>query len=294
VDTSAPQTFRITVNAPPTVSILVPTNGTVFIAPADVTIVAHATDPDGRVEQVDFFEGTNYLGDSVFVPFQTVWSRVPAGQYQLRARAIDNHGASAESAPVSITVLDLPPMMVVSPVRFNPQSGLFEVTVRISNPTTTTFPAVRVLVYGLASNAQVYNASGTNNGVPFVQSRAEVPPGESTDLVIEFYAPDRVAPEPTLVPQVVLPITPPNPVGNFQRITRQVRLADATFLIEWDSVAGRTYYVQYSHDLARWMSVTPGLTGSGTKMQWIDNGPPKTDSRPSETPYRFFRVLYVP
>jgi hypothetical protein len=34
----------------------------VFIAPADISIVAQARDPDGRVVTVEFFAGTHSLG----------------------------------------------------------------------------------------------------------------------------------------------------------------------------------------------------------------------------------------
>jgi hypothetical protein len=40
VDSSAPQTFVLTVNAAPVVSIVSPTNGASFFAPADFTVLA--------------------------------------------------------------------------------------------------------------------------------------------------------------------------------------------------------------------------------------------------------------
>ncbi|MBF8285389.1 MAG: hypothetical protein HW378_4304, partial [Anaerolineales bacterium] len=46
MDTSPSQVFVITVNAPPTASIISPTNGAVFIAPANITVLAVAHDDD--------------------------------------------------------------------------------------------------------------------------------------------------------------------------------------------------------------------------------------------------------
>jgi len=37
----------------------------------------------------------------------------------------------------------------------------------------------------------------------------------------------------------------------------------------------------------------PAVTGTGTRQQWIDNGPPKTDSLPPASAMRFYRLLLV-
>jgi hypothetical protein len=187
-----------------------------------------------------------------------------------------------------------PSLRTVQAMRFNPQTGLFDMIVEVRNPTPFPFPAVRVLTFDLPADVTLWNASGATNGVPYVQYNAVVPPGGSTQMILEFYRPNRILPEPVLVPAIVSSLPPPpNPVGAFQRITRAARLVDGTFLIEWDSATNRLYYVQYTGDLVTWRTVIPGLAGTGTKMQWIDNGPPKTDTPPHDTPYRFLRVVGV-
>src|SRR6266568_2579231 len=57
--TSAPVT--ITVDTPPTVSITAPANNALFIAPASVTVSASASDTDGTVAKVDFFDGATLV-----------------------------------------------------------------------------------------------------------------------------------------------------------------------------------------------------------------------------------------
>src|SRR5207249_2069706 len=48
-------------NVPPTITITSPADGTLFISPADIKIVANATDLDGTISQVEFYQGTNLL-----------------------------------------------------------------------------------------------------------------------------------------------------------------------------------------------------------------------------------------
>jgi chitinase len=155
-----------------------PTNGTVFIAPANFTVLADAQDVDGTVTNVQFFYGTtNFLGETFLPPYGIVLTNVPVGSYSFSAIAADNLGASGTSAPVSITVIASPPLSIMSAMSFNPQTDLFQQTVRVSNPTSSTYHAVRVYVYGLTNNTTVYNASGSTNGIQYVESLTPIAPG---------------------------------------------------------------------------------------------------------------------
>ena len=91
-------------NQPPSVTLTAPANGTTFTTPAGVALAAAAGDPDGTVARVDFFAGTTLVGTATASPFQATWTCAAAGTYSLTARATDNSGAAATSAPVSITV----------------------------------------------------------------------------------------------------------------------------------------------------------------------------------------------
>jgi hypothetical protein len=92
------------VNIPPTVSITSPASGATFNAPASVTINASASDSDGTIAHVDFYNGTTLLGTDTNAPYSFAWSNVAAGSYALTASATDNSGATATSTPVSIIV----------------------------------------------------------------------------------------------------------------------------------------------------------------------------------------------
>jgi hypothetical protein len=56
----------------------------------------------------------------------------------------------------------------------------------------------------------------------------------------------------------------------------------------------RLYYVQYSSNVnalaTNPLTALPAVRGTGSRVQWIDNGPPKTVSPPASGT-RFYRVL---
>lgn len=91
-------------NTPPTVSIISPTNGTTYTSPTSVTINANASDSDGTVARVDFYNGTTLIGTDTTAPYSFIWSNVASGSYSLIAKATDNLGASTNSTPVNIVV----------------------------------------------------------------------------------------------------------------------------------------------------------------------------------------------
>lgn len=93
-----------TTNEPPAVSVIGPTNGATFAAPASVLLEATASDSDGSVTKVEFFEGSTKLGEDTSSPYSYAWQSVAAGTYTLTARATDDDGATTTSAEVSITV----------------------------------------------------------------------------------------------------------------------------------------------------------------------------------------------
>ncbi|MGA2071594.1 MAG: Ig-like domain-containing protein [Sedimentisphaerales bacterium] len=97
--------LRTGANASPTISITQPTDGnSSFTAPATITISATASDSDGTLSKVDFYQGSTLLGTDTVAPYTWPWSSVAAGSYSLTAKATDNDGAVTTSTAVNITV----------------------------------------------------------------------------------------------------------------------------------------------------------------------------------------------
>jgi len=91
-------------NQLPTVSITTPANGATYTAPGNVTITATATDTDGTISKVEFYNGTTLLNSDNTSPYSYTWTGVAAGTYTLTTKAYDNSGAVVTSPSVSITV----------------------------------------------------------------------------------------------------------------------------------------------------------------------------------------------
>ena len=102
--TSAAVHISVVANKKPTVIIANLANYQSFAAPAAIPLIAMAKDPDGTISKVEFYNGTALLTTQYFVPYASTWKDVPAGTYKITAKATDNLGLSATSAPVTITV----------------------------------------------------------------------------------------------------------------------------------------------------------------------------------------------
>lgn len=94
-------------NKAPTVSITAPANNASYTAPASITINASATDSDGNIAKVDFYNGATLLGSDNSSAYSYTWSNVAAGTYTIKVIATDNDGATAEST-ISVTVSATP------------------------------------------------------------------------------------------------------------------------------------------------------------------------------------------
>jgi hypothetical protein len=88
----------------PSVTLTQPTDGATFTAPATVNLAASASDADGTVTKVEFFNGGAKLGEDTTEPYSFTWSGVAAGTYALTARATDDLGSTGTSAVSTITV----------------------------------------------------------------------------------------------------------------------------------------------------------------------------------------------
>ncbi|HYG77652.1 MAG TPA: Ig-like domain-containing protein, partial [Planctomycetota bacterium] len=108
-------TVNATINAPPTVTLTSPANGTKFSAGTNITLTASASDRDGSIAKVEFFAGSTLLGTATASPWSITWNSVSAGSYALTAKATDNGGLSATSSVVNISVKRKPSVALTSP-----------------------------------------------------------------------------------------------------------------------------------------------------------------------------------
>jgi hypothetical protein len=105
VTDSATKVLNANIGTPPTVSITSPSNGATIPAGLPVTITANASDQDGSVASVTFYQnGAQIGGPDTQAPYSATFTPSSGGQYTLVAVAQDNSGNLVESAPVVVTV----------------------------------------------------------------------------------------------------------------------------------------------------------------------------------------------
>lgn len=205
-----------------------------------------------------------------------------------------NNSARIVTSAVSMPITNLV-AIVLSPMTLNPQTGLFEQKVQVSNGGPETPASVILMVSGLATNARLYNAAGTTNGLPFVQSTDPLPVGSNVVFLLEFYVPTRIM--PTNLTYTVLAggyAIPSDVTGVTLAIDRMTVLDNGSVLVEFTAIPGRSYAIQYSSDMIMWKTAVPAFVAPANRVQWIDAGPPKTDSNPAGQPKRFYQVILLP
>ncbi|MDB5258518.1 MAG: Chitinase, partial [Chitinophagaceae bacterium] len=88
----------------PTVAITSPVNNQQFSFPGNVTIEVVASDSDGSIAKVEFYNSTHKLGEAVSAPYTYQWNNIPSGSFALLAKATDDQGAVSTSEVVIIVI----------------------------------------------------------------------------------------------------------------------------------------------------------------------------------------------
>jgi hypothetical protein len=93
------------INLKPQVTLTSPSNNTTVAPGTTVSLIAAASDLDGNVTKVEFFQGATKLAEDSNSPYTYSWDP-PAGSYSVTAKATDNLGATTVSGAIAITVQD--------------------------------------------------------------------------------------------------------------------------------------------------------------------------------------------
>ena len=157
----------------PAVTLTQPTDGATFSAPATVNLAATASDADGTLTKVEFFNGAAKLGEDTTAPYSFTWSGVATGNYTLTARATDDLGATTTSAASTITVTsntNSPPTVKPPTINsFSPAAGAVGSQLTLSG--TNLSSVTQATISG--SNATITPVSAT-------QLKLTVPAGAQT------------------------------------------------------------------------------------------------------------------
>jgi hypothetical protein len=194
------------------------------------------------------------------------------------------------------------PLWTTNAPALNRQSGLIEQALQLTNPGDM-LSNVRLYVQGLdvdsrSNRIQMFNAIGSTvvgTNVIALLDLGGMGPGEARSYTLEYYVSDRnpAIVNPTLdfrsVPAaVVIPSGTELAIHNY-------RFTNGVFLVEFPTRAGYRYYVQYAPAVAEtnapsFKTSLPAVFGTGSYVQWLDNGPPKSDPLPING-MRLYRLI---
>ena len=110
------------VNVEPVITISNPTKGITYDNLSTITIEAVASDPDGTITKVEFFNGPVRLVELNSAPYSYTWKDVSAGSYSITAVATDNLNASTTSSSIEFVVGD--PKEISKPVKYDGNSEI--------------------------------------------------------------------------------------------------------------------------------------------------------------------------
>lgn len=169
--TSTPVT--LVSNGLPSVSLTAPANNTVTSAPATFVLTASATDADGSISKVEFYNGSTLIGTATTAPYSYSWSGVPSGSYSVTARAYDNRGATANSSVLTLVSNTAPTVSITAPANNSV----------VTAPATYLLTATATDSDGSISKVEFYNGStliGTVTTAPYNYSWSGVAAGSYT------------------------------------------------------------------------------------------------------------------
>ena len=107
---SAPQTDSqnpavAATGQPPVNRIVSPESGATRTEGSKIAIKAVATDPDGVIERVEFYDDNRLIGSKSDPPYTLSTGRLKAGTHVLCAVAVGFDGSTTASSPVTLFVV---------------------------------------------------------------------------------------------------------------------------------------------------------------------------------------------
>ena len=90
-------------NAAPTVAITSPSNNAAVAPAVPLTLNATASDTDGFIAKVEFFDGATLLGEDTTSPFNFTIASLTSGAHTFTAKVTDNDAGTTTSSIVNVT-----------------------------------------------------------------------------------------------------------------------------------------------------------------------------------------------
>jgi len=175
-----------------------------------------------------------------------------------------------------------------------PQTDLFHQTVTLSNRGDQPMQGARIHFPGLPSGWELYNSAESDDGVPYVEADVLIPPGSSNQFEVPFLVADGIQPaKQNFAVQLGSIAGAGDPEKPLQIQQTKVR-SDGSVAIEFTGRRSQSYLIEYSDDLLLRAVVPQPVVAVGSRMQWVDDGPPKTIGAPAARSGRCYRIVTAP
>lgn len=180
-----------TTNTAPTVSLTAPTNNTSVCQGASVTISAIASDADGTISKVEFYNGTTLLDTKTATPYTYTWATNATGTMSVTAKAYDDDNAVTTSAAVSVTVNAAPSVpSVTTNVNYCLNNTATQLQASGQNlkwytvATAGTSSATAPMPTTTSAGNTIYYVSQTTNGCESVRAQITVTVNQATAPIV--------------------------------------------------------------------------------------------------------------
>jgi hypothetical protein len=241
---------------------------------------------------------TNVMTVAVEAGGRLVMDPVGPGTAEITVTATDPATGYTCTYSFTVQVVGEPALDADDFLPREPWNPRFTQALEVRNDSGLDAIGVRVLFTNLMPGIAVENQTGTSaDGRPMIEMQTAFPDGASLTLNIVYvctgaYRADQDPPAIEL--QYILPEWMPPLPGAGAVIGEAYELADGRLLLQFNSVPGRLYAVEYCTHFpdGDWVAVPMRLRATANRTQWIDAGPPATQpSAPGQI--RAYRVKEV-
>jgi hypothetical protein len=227
---------------------------------------------------------------------------LPSGSYRVLGTNL------ADRVMFPLNILMTPQVIPSRSVTLNRQTGYFEQAAQVVNLRSDALADVLLIVTGLTNDSRGVPVSLASSVGP-----VGTPPNPSVfvgpmdafairPITFEYYVSDGQAASigsPGYVTEFALDSTIQTPIGRRSLVPVTYKpVLTGGVLLEFPTLTNFSYYIRYSDSLNDFSAqdntnsvirtARPAILGNGRKVQWLDNGLPRTESTPTN---RFYRVL---
>lgn len=182
-------------NKAPSITITSPGNNESLCQGTQVELIANATDSDGLISRVNFYDGTTLLYTDYNAPYSYTWESPSIGTHTVSVQAIDNANAATTSGTSTLTINAAPQITITSPANNSilQSSGGFT-NVTLNTQTTSSdislieFYNGNKLIGNTKTNSYLWNqvSNGSYQNITAVVTTSDGCKGTSTPISFQI------------------------------------------------------------------------------------------------------------